>query len=64
MGTLPPVPSRSLLQIFEPLPFLALSFTSSVYLAVGVVLAYLGRAIWGRLMTLIGLILGGSVGYQ
>jgi hypothetical protein len=54
------------LQVIEPLPFLAvaLSFTSSVYLAVGVVLAYLGRAIWGRLMTVVGLILGGSVGYQ
>jgi hypothetical protein len=51
------------LQILDPLPFLALSFTSTVYLAVGVVLAYLGRAIWGRLMTLIGLVLGGSVGY-
>ncbi|MDX1533989.1 MAG: hypothetical protein R3291_00010 [Thermoplasmata archaeon] len=53
-----------MLQVIDPLPFLALSFTSSVYLAVGVVLAYLGRAIWGRLMTLLGLILGGSVGYQ
>ncbi|MCJ2555344.1 MAG: hypothetical protein LN410_04000 [Candidatus Thermoplasmatota archaeon] len=55
-----------MLQLIEPLPFLAfaLSFTSSVYLAVGVVLAYFGRAIWGRLMTLVGLILGGSVGYQ
>ncbi|MFQ5907918.1 MAG: hypothetical protein ACE5JE_03690 [Thermoplasmata archaeon] len=54
-----------MLQIIEPLPFpIALSFTASVYLAVGVVLAYLGRAIWGRLMTLLGLVLGGSVGYQ
>ncbi|MFQ5986410.1 MAG: hypothetical protein ACE5KQ_03545 [Thermoplasmata archaeon] len=53
-----------MLQVIDPLPFLAFSFTSSVYLAVGVVLAYLGRAIWGRLMTLMGLILGGSVGYQ
>ncbi len=55
-----------MLQVIEPFPFLALalSFTASVYLAVGVILAYLGRAIWGRLMTLIGLILGGSVGYQ
>ena len=55
-----------MLQVFEPFPFLALalSFTASVYLAVGIILAYLGRAIWGRLMTLIGLILGGSVGYQ
>jgi hypothetical protein len=53
------------LQVIEPLPFpIALSFTATVYLAVGVVLAYLGRAIWGRLMTLLGLVLGGSVGYQ
>ena len=53
-----------MLQVIDPLPFLALSFTASVYLAVGVLLAYLGRAIWGRLMTVVGLILGGSVGYQ
>ncbi|MEE9592956.1 MAG: hypothetical protein V3W28_05195 [Thermoplasmata archaeon] len=54
-----------MLQVIEPLPFpIALSFTASAYLAVGVILAYLGRAIWGRLMTLLGLVLGGSVGYQ
>lgn len=30
----------------------------------GVLLAFAGRAIWGRMMTVVGLVLGGTVGYD
>lgn len=48
----------------EALPLAVLAVSGYVYLGVGGVLAYLGRVVWGRVMTLIGLVLGGTVGYS
>ncbi len=45
------------------LPF-ALAVTSYLYVAIGVSLGFFGRVIWGRLMTLVGIILGAAVGYS
>lgn len=52
-----------MVEFSETLPFVVLAVSAYVYVGVGVVLAYVGRAIWGRLMTLLGLVLGGTVGY-
>lgn len=46
------------------IPLLALAIASYIYIAVGVALGFFGRAIWGRLMTLLGILLGASVGYS
>ncbi len=52
----------------EIMPFLipsfALAIISYIYVAIGVSLGFVGRAIWGRLMTLLGMILGAAVGYN
>ncbi len=45
------------------IPLLAIALASYIYVAVGVSLGFFGRAIWGRLMTLLGVLLGASVGY-
>ncbi len=47
-----------------PIPPLALAVASWIYAAAGVSLAFLGRIIWGRLMTFVGIILGGTVGWN
>jgi drug/metabolite transporter (DMT)-like permease len=54
-----------LVEVITPIiPSFALTVTSYVYLAVGLTLGFLGRAIWGRLMTLVGIILGAAIGYN
>lgn len=53
-----------MVEFSETLPLAALAVSGYVYLGVGGVLAYLGRVVWGRVMTLIGLVLGGTVGYS
>jgi hypothetical protein len=54
-----------LVEIITPIiPSFALTITSYIYLAVGLVLGFLGRAIWGRLMTLLGIVLGATIGYN
>lgn len=47
-----------------PIPPLALAVASWIYAGAGIALAFFGRLIWGRLMTLVGLILGGTVGWS
>lgn len=47
-----------------PIPPFALAVASWIYVAVGASLAFLGRLIWGRLMTLVGIVLGGTVGWN
>lgn len=46
------------------IPLFALILTAYVYLGVGLALAFFGRIIWGRLMTLLGIVLGAAVGYS
>ncbi|MCJ2520123.1 MAG: hypothetical protein LN412_04145 [Candidatus Thermoplasmatota archaeon] len=54
-----------MVEIVTPsIPPFALAATSYVYVAVGLALGFAGRAIWGRLMTLLGIILGAAVGYS
>ncbi|MEE9237331.1 MAG: hypothetical protein V3U52_06045 [Thermoplasmata archaeon] len=54
-----------MVEIVPPsIPPFALAVTSYVYVAVGLALGFAGRAIWGRLMTLLGIILGAAVGYS
>lgn len=45
------------------IPLLALEIASYIYISVGVALGFFGRVIWGRLMTLLGILLGASLGY-
>ncbi|MFQ5838802.1 MAG: hypothetical protein ACE5HJ_08500 [Thermoplasmata archaeon] len=54
-----------MVEIVTPtIPSFALIVTSYVYLGVGIALGFLGRAIWGRLMTLVGVIIGATIGYN
>ncbi len=54
-----------MVEIVTPsVPPFALAITSWIYVAIGLSLGVFGRVIWGRLMTLIGIILGAAVGYS
>lgn len=54
-----------MVEIFTPtIPSFAIAITAYIYVAVGVALAFFGRAIWGRFMTLLGIVLGAAVGYN
>lgn len=53
-----------MVEITPVIPAFALTITSYVYLAIGVALGFFGRVIWGRLMTLVGVVLGGAIGYN
>ncbi len=49
--------------VLPEIPLLALAVVAYIYIAVGVALGFFGRVVWGRLMTLLGILLGASVGY-